>query len=161
VDEGRLAGRAADGLEQVQSAARVGVEVVERDLGGQVVRGPGRRVDDGVRPDLGDQADHSGPVADVQVAVGEAPQRRLEALLIPACIALRAEVRGARVVVDAVDLPAQAGEVRADLRADRAGGTGYKEPLYGAVARTPRPYEPDYQPTNRKSHWNSRGSGRV
>jgi hypothetical protein len=47
-----------------------------------------------------------------------------KALLVPAGVALRSEKDGALVVVDAVDLPAEPGEMDADFGADEAGGTG-------------------------------------
>ena len=52
-------------------------------------------------------------------------QLALEALLVPARVALRAEEDGALVVVDAVDGVAElAREVGADFRADQAGRSG-------------------------------------
>ena len=51
-----------------------------------------------------------GPVADVQLMVLESGMLAKEALLVPTGVSLGAEEVSAHVVVDAVDLPAVAGE---------------------------------------------------
>jgi len=82
--------------------------------------------------------------------VGEPRQLVLQAALVPAGVARRAEEDGALVVVDAVHIVAElAGEIRADFRADEAGGTGDKKglghvaiQLGRASAATARPQSP-------------------
>ena len=51
----------------------------------------------------------------------------LEPLLVPSGITLRTEKVGTHVVINAVDFPAESGEVVDDFRADEAGGTGDEE----------------------------------
>ena len=104
MDEGSLGAGAAGGLEHVQCADGVRIEVVEGDGGRTVVAGLGGGVDDGVGLDLGNQVDDSLTVSDVQFVVNEAFEIFLEALLVPASVSLRAEEDGALVVINAVDL---------------------------------------------------------
>ena len=92
----------------------------------------GGGVDDGGRPEALEQVEHALAVADVEFVVGE---RRAEVFreagLVPAGIALRAEEDRALVVVDAVDVPTELGEVDADFGADESGGTGDEEFFHG------------------------------
>ena len=104
-------------FEHVQRADGVGVEVVERNGGRAVVARLGGGMDDGIGADLLDQLQNAGPVTDVDFVMDEAGQVGLQALLVPTGITLRTEEHGALVVVNAMDLPAEAGEVQADFRA--------------------------------------------
>ena len=111
----------ARGLQQVERAHRVGVEVVEGDRRCPVVAGLGRRVHDRRGLQLGQQGQHPRPVADVQLGVLEVvPQLLLQALLVPAGVALRPEEHRPLVVVHPHHPPAALGEVHAHLRADQA-----------------------------------------
>jgi hypothetical protein len=127
VHEGRLGAGLARGLEEVQRAGGVGVEVVERDGRGAVMRGLGGGVDDDGGLDRLDEGEDAGAVADVELVVDEALEFLGQTLLVPAGVALRAEEDGALVVVDAVDGVAKRGEVDADFGADETRGTGDEE----------------------------------
>ncbi len=129
VHEGRLRARLPRGFEEVERADGVGVEIVERDRRGAVVRGLGRGVDDDRRLDGLDQRQDAGAVADVELVVDEARQLLREALLVPAGVTLRPEEDRPLVVVHAVDGVAQGGEINADFRADEARGTGDEDGL--------------------------------
>ena len=118
--ERALGAGAAGGLEQVQRADGVRVEVVERDGRRPVVRGLRGRVDDRRRPQRLDQGQDAGPVADVELVVHEAGHVALEAGLVPARVARGSEEDGALVVVDAVHLVALGREVGAHLAPDQA-----------------------------------------
>ena len=77
VDERRLGAGLARGLEQVQRADGVHVEVVERDGRGAIVRRLGRGVDDRRRAAAPHQRQDACAVADVELVMAEAGQRRL------------------------------------------------------------------------------------
>jgi hypothetical protein len=69
----------AGGLEEVQRADGVGVEIIERDRGGAVMRGLGGGVDDDRGRDRLDEGEDARAVADVEFVVdeaGEFPARR-------------------------------------------------------------------------------------
>ena len=128
VGERGLRAGLARGFEEVEGADRVGIEVVEGDGGGAVVGGLGSGVDDGIRLDGADQFEEALAVADVDFVVVEGGAELIgEAGLVPAGIALGAEEGGALVVIDAMDGPAEGGEVDADFGADEAGGAGDEE----------------------------------
>jgi hypothetical protein len=55
MDKRDLGAVAPDSLEHVERAPRVGVEVIEGNLGGFVVTGLSRGVDDGIRTNNADQ----------------------------------------------------------------------------------------------------------
>ena len=105
-------------LEQVQRTDGVRVEVVEGDLGREVVRRLRGGVDDRVGLHLPDESQDAGAVADVELVVEEALALGLERALVPARVAAGAEERGAPVVVDAVDVPPASVEVPTDFGAD-------------------------------------------
>ncbi len=71
VDEGRLRVGLAGGFKQVERADGVGIEVVERNGGGAVVRRLGGGVDDGIRTESGEQVEHALAVADIEFVVVE------------------------------------------------------------------------------------------
>ncbi len=118
-DEHGLGGVPAVGLEEVEGADRVGVEVVEGSAGGQVVAGLRRGVDDQLVAPLGEHPVDRLAVADVDVDVGVAGAGLLEALAVPGGVALRTEEVGPTVVVEPVDGEAQAVEEGDGLRADQ------------------------------------------
>ena len=129
VHERRLRRGLAGGLEHIQRADRVGVEVIERDRGGAVVARLGGGVDDDGRLDLLDEGEDAGAIADIELVVDEALQFLGEAVLVPTRVTLRTEKHGALVVVHAMDGVALSGEIDADLRADEARGTGDEDQL--------------------------------
>jgi hypothetical protein len=97
---------------------------IERDRRGQVVRRLGRGVNDDRGPERADQFEHARAVADVQFVVGEARQSLLEALLIPAGVALRAKEGFALVVVHAVNSEAAPVKKGGHFRANQPRGAG-------------------------------------
>ena len=125
--EGGLGAGLAGGLEEVEGADGVGVEVVEGNGGGAVVAGLGGGVDDGVGFDRFEEVENALAVADVELVVGKGLEGGLEPLLVPAGIALFPEENGALVVVDPVEGPAFFSEKDADFRTDEAGGSGDEE----------------------------------
>ena len=78
----------------------------------------GRRVHDGVRPEILNQRQYGGPVPDVDGMVMKISQRLLQPPGVPGSVALGPEEVRPHVVVDAVNLPAFRGEKRDDLTAD-------------------------------------------
>ncbi len=124
VHEGGLGAGLPGGLKEVQRADGIGVEVVERDRRGAVVRGLGGGVDDDGRLDGLDEGEDAGAIADVEFVVLEALELGGEPALVPAGVALRAEEDRALVVVHAMNRVAERGEINADFRADEARGTG-------------------------------------
>jgi len=121
VDEGSLGAGAACGLEHVQCANGIGVEVFEGYRCRPVMAGLGGGVDDGVGPDLSNKVEDTLSVADVELVVDEALEILLEALLIPAGVSLRAKEDRALIVIDSVDLVSKfIGKVVTNLRADEA-----------------------------------------
>jgi len=117
----------ARGLQQVQGADGVDVEVVEGARGGQVVAGLRGSVDDQLGAELFDRPEDFRPVADVELVVLELRKLFLEPRLVPPGIARRAEEIGAHVVVDAVDLVFLGGEVGDHLAADQAVRAGNQD----------------------------------
>ena len=121
-------------LQQVQRAHRVGIEIIERDLGRLVVAGLGGRMHDGIRPEFLHQRQHALAVAQVQFVMLKAADGRGESLLVPARVALRAEEHRSLVIVQAVNAPTAGGKVGTHFRADQAGGTGYQQSLHADLA---------------------------
>ena len=119
-DEDRVPCKSARRFEQVERAARVHVEIVERARCCQIVARLGCRVDDHVRLDLLDQRQYTCPVADVQLEMREVLAGRLQALLISARIAFFAEEIAPHVIVDAEDLPAERVKIGDDFRPNQA-----------------------------------------
>ena len=91
VNERALRARLPRGLEQVERADGVGVEVVERNRGRAIVRRLGGRVHDDRRPKPSDQIENALPIPDVELMVLKARELSLEAVLVPARVALRPE----------------------------------------------------------------------
>jgi hypothetical protein len=96
----------------------IGVEIIEGDGGGAVVRRLGGGVDDGIGLEFLEKIEHALAVADVEFVVGETREVAFEALLIPAGIALGSEKCRPLVVIDSVDLPTELREMNANLRAN-------------------------------------------
>lgn len=107
VDEGGLRAGSACGLEHIEGADGVGVEIVEGDCRRSVMAGLRRGVDDGIGLDLGNEVEDSLAVSDVEFVVDEALEVLLEALLVPSGVSLRAEENGALVIINAVNLIAE------------------------------------------------------
>jgi hypothetical protein len=101
--ERRLRAFLAGGLQHVECADGVGVEIVEGNGGCVVVGWLGCGVDNGVWPHRFHQSEHTCAVADINFMVNEVGELDGEAVLVPAGIPLRAEENGALVVVHAVD----------------------------------------------------------
>jgi hypothetical protein len=114
----------ARGLEEVQRADGVHLEVVEWPLRGEVVRGLGGGVDDQGGPCLRDEPRDPGAVADVEVVVLEATRLAPEPLEVPGRVPVRAEEVAPHVVVDAVHAPAALVEEGHHLRPDEPAGAG-------------------------------------
>ena len=130
---------APGGFEQVQGADGIGVKIIERNGGGAVMAGLGRRVDYGIRAKRLEQGANAGPVADVQFVMDECRQSLLEPLLVPAGVALRAEKHGALIIVHAMDLPAKfSPKMHADFGADQPGRTGDQEGFHKLKAEMPK-----------------------
>ena len=123
-DERRLGGVPARGLEQVERADRVHVEVVEGPAGGEVVRRLGGGVDDEVGLVSSDERVHAVAVPQVEVVVREALRLRPQAREVRCGIAEVTEEVAAHVVVDAVDVPAALVEEGDQLTADEAARPG-------------------------------------
>lgn len=139
VDKGSLRASLAGGFEKVEGADGVGVEVIEGDGSGTVVRGLGGGVDNGIGLDFPEQIEDALAIADIELVVGEGGAELLgEAGLVPAGIALRAEEDRALVVINAVDVPAERGEMNADFGADEAGGTGNEKGIHRVNAENDR-----------------------
>ncbi len=120
VDEGCLRAGAAGGLEHVEGADGVGVEVVEGDGRRPVMTGLGRGVDDGIRLYLGNQINDSLSVTNIKFVMDETLDIALETLLIPSGIALGAEKDGSLIVVDSMDLISKfLGKIMTYLRTDQ------------------------------------------
>ena len=84
-----------------------------------------RRVDDDGWPDFADEGQDSGSIADVELVMNEPSQLAGEPLLIPPRITLWPEENGPLVVIDAMNaVPELAREIRANFRANEAGGAG-------------------------------------
>ena len=62
------------GFEQVHCADGIGIKIIERNGGGAVMAGLGRRVDNRIRAKSLEQGANAGPVANVQLMVNERGQ---------------------------------------------------------------------------------------
>ncbi len=98
------------GFKQIQCAHCVCVEVSERNGRRKVVAGLGRRVHNGVGPNLFQEVKHSLAVANVQLVMHERLDQRLQSMLIPARITLGTEECRTLIVVDTVNLPTLCGK---------------------------------------------------
>lgn len=114
-------------FQHVQGADRIRVEVIEGTGSGEIVTGLGRGMDNHVRLQGFEASENRFAVSDVEFMMMETRELRLETLLVPTGVALRAEEIGAHVVVHSVDLPAKLAEILNDFRADEAGGSGDEE----------------------------------
>ena len=104
MDERRLGAGLARGLEQVEGADGVGVEIVEGNRRGAIVRGLGGGVDDGVRGEGLDEVEDAGAIADIEFVMFEVGEFFLESALVPAGVAHGAEEDGALVIVESVNV---------------------------------------------------------
>lgn len=124
VNEWRFRAGLTSGFEQVESANGVGVEVIEWYRSGAVVARLSCRVDDRIGLDLLNDCQDPVSVANVDLVMRILLDEAFKSLLVQARVALRSEEDGALIVVDAVDVPTEFGEVEADLGAYEARGTG-------------------------------------
>ncbi len=97
---------AAHRLQEIQRAAGVHVEVVERAVLGEVVRRLRGGVDDELGTETCDQVAHRRAIPDVERVVREVLRDAAQAGEVPARVAVGPEEVAPHVVVDAVDLPA-------------------------------------------------------
>jgi hypothetical protein len=124
VDERRLRRTAPHGLEEVQRADGVDLEIVERPVLGQVVRRLGGAVDQEIGPGVGDLSEDRVTVPDVEIAMGEARRFAPDPLQVPGGVAIVSEEGPAQVVVDADHLPSPLIEERHGFGADQSAAAG-------------------------------------
>ena len=124
VGEGAFRAGPPGGLEQVERAHRVNVEIIKGPGGGEIVAGLGSGVDDGGGLELGDEMQNFFSVTNVELVVLEVLIVLLQPLLIPAGVAARTEEIRPLVVVDTVHLRPLPGEIAHNFGADQAGGAG-------------------------------------
>ncbi len=115
------------GLQKVQGADGVGIEIIKGPRGSEVMARLGCSVDDELRFQRLDAFEDCFPISDVEFVMVEARMGTFQPLLIPSRVTLRAEKVGPHVVVDSVDLPAESGKISNDFRADETGRTGNEE----------------------------------
>lgn len=120
MSEGAGGARAAGGLEEVESACGVDVEIVERAGGGEVVAGLGGGVDDGGGFKFFDEGEDRGAVPNIELVMAEGGEGSDEAVLIPAGVSAWAKEVGPLIVVDPVDFLAEGSKEGDDFRADEA-----------------------------------------
>lgn len=133
VDKGGFGTGLTRGFEEIECADGVGVKVVEGDARGEVVRGLGGCVYDGVGFYLGQEFADARAVADVYFVVVEVFCEIFQTLLIPARVSLGTKKDGALVVVYAVDDISLFGEIDADFRAYEARGSRDEEGFHGCA----------------------------
>ena len=121
MDERALWTRLARGLEHVESADRIGIEVLEGDSSRPIMGRLSSRVHNDRRPQPPDEIKDALPVPHVEFMVLEARKLPLEAALIPSRIPLGPEEHRALVVVNAVNSVAYAREIGANLAPDQTG----------------------------------------
>ena len=127
-DEDRVRGVTARALEEVQRAAGVDVEVVERAGGRQIVAGLRCSMNHDFVGTLTEQVVYAVAVADVDVVVRVALAGGFEALTIPGGVAAGSEEVSTHVVVHAVHVEAQTVEELDGLRADQPSATRDQDP---------------------------------
>ena len=131
VDEGRFRAELARGFEEVEGADGVGVEVVEGNFGGEVVRGLGRGVDDAVGAEGSNEVEHGGAIADVDGVVDVVFEGLFEAFLVPGSIAIGTEELAALIVVEAVNGETALVKSLTDFRTDQSCRPGNENRLFG------------------------------
>jgi len=124
VGEGRLGAKLAGGFEEIERPDGVGIEIIEGDFGGEVVRGLRGGVDNDVGAESADEIEDGGAVAHVDGVVGVVLQGGFEALLVPGGVSVRTEELASLIVVDAVNGVTALVEGLADFGADESGGSG-------------------------------------
>ena len=124
VNERRLRCMGAAGFQEVESANRVGVEIIKRNGCGPIVRRLRRRVHDKARPQFLHQLAEAGAVADIQFVVVKVGHGSLQPLLVPARVGLRPEENRSLVVIQPMDLEPPCREKNTNLRTDQPIGTG-------------------------------------
>jgi len=125
VDEWSLRACAAGGLEHVEGADGIGIEVVEGDRCSAVVAGLGGGVNDGIRLHLSNQIEDALAVADIELMMNEPLEIALKTLLIPTCVSLRTKKDSALIVIDPMNLILKLlGKIVTNLGTDQARGSG-------------------------------------
>jgi hypothetical protein len=120
MDERRLGTGSASGLQHIQGSDSIRIKVIERNGCSPVMARLCSRMNDGIGLYLGDQINDSLSVTNIKFVMDKALQVFLEALLVPAGIALRAEKDGALIVVDSMDLISEfLGKIMTYFRADQ------------------------------------------
>ena len=129
VDERRFGRKAPRGFEQIQRGGGVGVEVVEGNRRGTVVRGLRRGVDYHVRTKLADQLENRRAIANVDRKMLVAANRRTEPLERPAGVAFGSEKYGALIVVDSRDAKFALRKIFTDRGPDQSARPRHQSPL--------------------------------
>ena len=117
-------GRPTAGLEQIERADGIHVEVVKWPAGGKVVARLRSGMNYCIGTLLGDKFDDTVPVANIKIMKRVMLEFRSQAIGVPIGIALRSEEIGAHVVVDANDVPSIASKRGDDLAANQAASPG-------------------------------------
>ena len=100
------------------------LEIVERPILREIVRGLRRAMDDRAEAPCREQVGHRRAVADIDAVMGEIAHAVDELLEPPGGVALRPEEVGPHVVVEAVYVMAAPGEIFDRFRADQAARSG-------------------------------------
>jgi len=114
------------GFEQVKGAQRIHFEIEKRDGRGLIVRGLGGGMDNQVGPQLSEQREDAGAVADIERFMAIAGDFAAQAIEHPTGISFGTEEDGAMVAVDTDNVKSLAGEKDRDLGANQATRAGYQ-----------------------------------
>ena len=113
--------------QQIHSAGRVDIKVVERTTRGQIVARLSGTVNDQIEWAFGpEEAGKLKAVANIQLAVAEITRRFPQPPEIPLCVPFLTEKVSTHVVVYSHDLPGAAVEKRDKFGTDKSTGTGNK-----------------------------------
>ena len=129
-DERCLGTETAHGLQQVQCADGVHVEVLEGAIPGELVRGLCGAVDEKSGPGGVHQRVHGLAIADVEIVMGEAPSVLPQPGEIPRRVAVGTEEHAAHVVVHPMDLPPSRIEEGHRFGADEPAAPGDDDALH-------------------------------
>lgn len=95
------------GLQKIQGADSIGIEIIKGPRGSKVMAGLRSRMDNVGGPELIQTIEDCFPIPDIEFMMVEAGVGTFQPLLIPTRVTLRAEEVGPHVVVDPVDLPTE------------------------------------------------------
>ena len=118
------------GFEEIQRPVRVDLEVVERAGPRQIVRRLGGTVDEQVRAAGSHRGEEPGPVAHIELVMGEVPRHAPESSQVRRGVAVGAEEAAAQIVVDPVNLPSALREEGDGLRPDEPAAARDERPLH-------------------------------